>query len=349
MWGFNPQHTRFNPEARWQPPFDVSWRVRLGSLVEFPPVVDADGLFVQTGDGWLYALDPTTGDRRWRRRIAEGDQILASSPALDAESLWVTSLTAACRARRSAERQGALEGRGRLAHRVLAAPHRRPPLLRHRGRRALRHGRRHGQDPLAGAGGRRALKASPAYADGKLFIGAYDGRFYSFDAKTGKQLWSKESIGRLGGLSDGAFYSTPALAYGRVYVGSVDRRIYALQQDTGEIAWSVSTGDWVYSGPGVAYKMVFVGSYDDRFYALDARTGAVRWTFDAGADISGSPTIVDGVVYLSAFGRGSWGLDVRTGKVVWRNREGRYSPVVATRDAFYFTGTGSVSRLVPKR
>jgi outer membrane protein assembly factor BamB len=74
-----------------------------------------------------------------------------------------------------------------------------------------------------------------------------------------------------------------------------------------------------------------------------------RWSFDAKARISGSSTVVNDVVYFSTFGNGTFGLDVRTGRPLWRRFEGRYSPVVATRDAFYFIGYSTLRRLRPRR
>ena len=74
-------------------------------------------------------------------------------------------------------------------------------------------------------------------------------------------------------------------------------------------------------------------------------TSAKRWSFDAKARISGSATVVNDIVYFSTFGNGTYGLAVGDGRQVWRRFEGRYSPVVATRDAFYFVGYSTLRRL----
>src|SRR3954469_16947675 len=78
VWGFDPQHTRYNPEARSRPPFRRLWRIGLGDLVEFPPSVDDRGAYVETNDGRVLAIDPKTGDRLWTRHV---DRPLASTPA----------------------------------------------------------------------------------------------------------------------------------------------------------------------------------------------------------------------------------------------------------------------------
>jgi outer membrane protein assembly factor BamB len=190
-----------------------------------------------------------------------------------------------------------------------------------------------------------AVKGSPAYSGGLLVVGSYDGHVSAWNARTGHELWRTAGLGRYGGLEQGHFYSTPTIAYGRVYIGSTDGRVYSLVASTGQIAWTAQTGSYVYAGPAVVHQTILIGSYDGWFYAFNARTGARRWRFKADARISGSATVVDDIVYFSTFGNGSFGLDVNNGREVWRSHQGRYSPVVATRDAFYFVGYNTLRRL----
>ena len=193
-----------------------------------------------------------------------------------------------------------------------------------------------------------ALKGSPAYSGGLLVVGSYDGHVYGYNARTGTRRWKTAGLGSYGGLRQGHFYSTPTIAYGRVYIGSTDGSVYSLVASTGEIAWTSGTGGYVYAGPAVVHQTVLIGSYDGWFYAFNARTGARRWRFDAHARISGSATVVSDIVYFSSFGNGTFGLAVGNGRRLWRSHEGRYSPVVATRDAFYFVGYSTLRRLRPR-
>jgi outer membrane protein assembly factor BamB len=193
-----------------------------------------------------------------------------------------------------------------------------------------------------------AIKGSPAYSGGLLVVGSYDGHVYGYTARSGTRRWRTSGLGRYGGLRQGHFYSTPTIAYGRVYIGSTDGRVYSLVAATGKIAWTSQTGGYVYAGPAVVHQLVLIGSYDHKFYAFNARTGAKRWSFDAKARISGSATVVNDIVYFSTFGNGTFGLAVGNGRQIWRRYEGRYSPVVATRDAFYFIGYSTLRRLRPR-
>ena len=121
------------------------------------------------------------------------------------------------------------------------------------------------------------IKGSLAFAGGRVYVGAYDGRVYALDARTGRLAWRASAQPRLGGR--GTFYSTPAAAYGRIFIGNTDGKIYAYGATSGRLLWSQSTGGYVYGSPAVWRRLVLVGSYDHSFYALDAATGDVRWRF----------------------------------------------------------------------
>ncbi len=340
-WGFDAGHRRHNPQAKQRPPFSQVWGAGLDSLAEFPPVVDGKGVFIETANGNVVALDPKTGKRRWTAKIPRP---LATSPALDSRRVYVSSLGGVVLALRRTT------GKRIWRYRVGARTESSPLLVgttvyfgaEDGTLTALdaRNGHRRWRVKVGGA-----IKGSPAYSGGLLVVGSYDGHVYGFDARTGAQRWRTGGLGKYGGFRQGHFYSTPTIAYGRVYIGSTDGRVYSLVASTGKIAWTAETGGYVYAGPAVVHQEILIGSYDHWFYAFNARTGARRWRFQAGARISGSATVVDDIVYFSTFGNGTFGLDVGNGRQVWRRFEGRYSPVVATRDAFYFVGYSTLRRL----
>src|SRR4051812_42485566 len=88
-WGFDAGHRRHNPQAQQRPPFRQLWAAGLDSLLEFPPVVDDKGVFIETFKGSVVSINPTTGKRRWVRKIPPP---LATSPALDERRVYVSSL-----------------------------------------------------------------------------------------------------------------------------------------------------------------------------------------------------------------------------------------------------------------
>jgi outer membrane protein assembly factor BamB len=62
------------------------------------------------------------------------------------------------------------------------------------------------------------VESSPAIADGRVFVGSNDGRFYVLNVSTGAKLWE---------FTAGAPLSaSPAIAKGKIVIGSQDGRLY---------------------------------------------------------------------------------------------------------------------------
>ena len=119
--------------------------------------------------------------------------------------------------------------------------------------------------------------SSPAVAQGVVYIGAQDGKFYAFDTagnancsgnpKSCAPLWT----GGPGG-SENSFVSSPAVVGGVVYVGSLNGKLYAFDAagttncsgtpKTCQPLWTGGTGSYVLSSPAVRDGLVYVGSGD---------------------------------------------------------------------------------------
>src|SRR6266850_1607640 len=143
-----------------------------------------------------------------------------------------------------------------------------------------------------------AIVASPAIADGVVYITSLDGHLFAIDEETGKEKWNFKSRMPIA--------SSPAVANGKVYFGSGDGNVYAVTADTGLELWKVQTKDVVHASPAVFNHTVYIGSWDSYLYALNGETGEEKWTFKAGEDntihnqvgFQSSPAVVDGVVYV---------------------------------------------------
>lgn len=65
---------------------------------------------------------------------------------------------------------------------------------------------------------RARVESSPAIADGRVFVGSNDGRFYVLSLNTGAKIWEFNA--------GAALASSPAIANGRIVIGSQDGRLY---------------------------------------------------------------------------------------------------------------------------
>lgn len=120
--------------------------------------------------------------------------------------------------------------------------------------------------------------ASPACADGRVFINDGDGTLYCLDAETGTLIWEKE----MEGFSD----SSPSVDDERVFVGTLNRMLNCHSRKTGDILWKFDSKAPVYTEPALGYGRVYFGSQNGIFYCLDAETGHVLWKIETGLELT---------------------------------------------------------------
>lgn len=123
-----------------------------------------------------------------------------------------------------------------------------------------------------------ASVGATGYANGRLFVGTVDGKFYGISATNGHIDW-KFNAGNGKG-----FYPHPATDDTKVYTGSHNGNHYAFDQATGKVIWKKHTGNP--SGGGglpdsaatVLWKNHMYGQKrGDRIVALDRNTGEEVW------------------------------------------------------------------------
>jgi outer membrane protein assembly factor BamB len=156
----------------------------------------------------------------------------------------------------------------------------------------------------------KPFTASPAVADGLLYVADQAGMLTALDAEQGTVRWQFGA--------GGAITAAPAVAAGIVYVGASDKTLYALEASRGLFLWSRRLYDNVATSPVVADGALFVGGEDRTLYALDALTGEERWTFIAGDRIVSSPAVAGGRVFFGSDDSLLYALDAATGKMLWR-------------------------------
>jgi outer membrane protein assembly factor BamB len=237
------------------------WGFESGDLYTSSPLLAGGTLFFGSGDGHLYAVDPRSGKPRWR--FATGGRV-RSSPAVADGRLFVGSAD------------------GTLYALDVAS-----------GRELWRFDTEgHALESATFGFDRRTIQASPAVADGRVFIGSRDGFLYAVDAATGRQLWRVDH-------SMSWVNTSPAVAGGLVFAGSSDERfLQAVDAGTGRERWRLPTERPVWSSPAVAGDMVYVGDGSGTVYAVDRASGKERWRYKAGRRIFSSPTVAGGVLYV---------------------------------------------------
>ncbi len=337
MYGATATRAQAQSHIKLRPPFRTVWSVGLGTLIEFPAVVDDGVAYIGNAHATIRAISMRFGRVLWRHDTRHGK--MASSPAVVGRELvyhtmdghvivldratghvrWSVNIGSPVESspivRRGVDYFGAWNGR--LYALDLA-------------RRRLRWSRSLGAK----------ITSSAAIDGGRLFIGDYAGRLWALSPRTGATRW-------VGGVN-GRVYGTPAVAGGRVFVPSSTGGSLTAFSVTGRYLWRVGTGAYVYSSPAAAGGRVFFGSYNGVFYGVSAASGRILWGVGTGGPISGAAVVVDGVAYAGSFSHRIVGVDAKSGRVLLRFGHGHYVPVSGNGMRLLFHGYSRLYAVEPK-
>ncbi len=246
---FDSRHTGIAPGPAGPALSGLRWKFATRGPIRGSPVVFGGVLLFGSGDGFLYALEATTGRERWR--VGLGGAV-ASTPAV-AEGLVVAT------ARERAVTAVDL-ATGRERWRFTAGP------------------------DLPFRWEWDFWLSSPAIAGGRVYVGSGDGNLYALELETGRRLWQFATGGRVrsspaidGGVvyvgsMDGKLYALDA-ATGEL---RWTFQTAGVSIDSERVGFDRRS---IVSSPAVTGGLVFFGSRDARLYAVDRKTGAERWRF----------------------------------------------------------------------
>lgn len=271
----------------------LRWHMPTSRNAGGSPLMVANDLvyFSGSNDGYLYALNVTTGAVGWRypmrepafAAVADGTlYISAIDPATAATDLYALNA-----------RQGTLLWRVPVAQQEL------PNIM-----------------PVI-ANGVIYFTASGSFAQNGI-QGQYS-LAYAFSAKDGKLLWRSQDFP--------VFLTTPpAVANGVLYVGT-QNGIYALKASDGTLLWEYDAGGQVSAPLQVIDGIIYAGVWQKNapgeglMLALNAGDQSVRWK----AQIAGYTgydqqyAVVNGVLYVTAGGYG-YALNTVDGSIRWRTK-----------------------------
>ena len=77
-YGFDAARTRYFAAKGLSPPLRVGWRYQDFALLEFPPVIYQNTLYLVDDNGWAKAINKITGHTQWAHKVGT---LAAASPA----------------------------------------------------------------------------------------------------------------------------------------------------------------------------------------------------------------------------------------------------------------------------
>ncbi len=282
-----------------------AWVYRAPGAVQSGVSVSGGLAYVQ-GAGLLYALDATTGAKKWSRTTDNANEF--STPAVSGTTVVVGSSDGGIYA------FNALTGDPRWRATMTAGSYASATISGGVVYIASYLGTVYAYDLLTGAvrwsatlGGN--VVSSPAVDDGLVFIGCYDGKLYALDAATGAVQWTY--------TTSGVVEAPPTVVNGTVYVGNDAGIFYAVGAGSGLLAWSANRGAAIYGRAAVADGLVYTGVAGGSVIAADASNGAVQWTAATGNTNPTGPAVGGGVVFVTSYDQRLWAFDATNGARLW--------------------------------
>lgn len=183
--------------------------------------------------------------------------------------------------------------------------------------------------------------SSPAYSNGKVFIGSGK-KLYCLDAADGAKKWEYN-------LASAVVNGSPAVADGKVFIGNWEGGYYyCLDENTGTLKWKYGVPGYAQGTPAYADGKVYLTSWayrtddNDHVFCLSAENGTKIWhqngiASDEEEATSGSPAVADGKVFVTTYnfyGDGHLAaLNAADGSILWNKTTNRTNSTPA-----YFQG-----------
>jgi Ca-activated chloride channel homolog len=189
--------------------------------------------------------------------------------------------------------------------------------------------------------------ATPAYADGMIFVGGGYGshEFYAIDAETGRVVWQMKT------KDDGP--TAAVVEDGCVAFNTESCTVIVAEAKTGKVIWQEWLGDPLMSQPAISKGRLYIaypagqrGAQQSqnnsaqtdssnlgpghRMLCADLKTGRHIWEQKITADVISAPVVSGDQVLFTCFDGVSFCLDASTGAVVWKKENaGTSAPLVA--------------------
>ena len=304
------------------------WTFEAADGFEGTAAIAGGTVFVGSLDGNLYALELETG--RLRFKYTAGGEI-KSSPAVAGGTVYFGDEAGTFHALEAAT------GKARWTFKTDAGVTSSPTLVEAGGASLVLFGSYDGfLYALKTADGVLAWKvetqsyvhATPAVADGLVYISGCDGYLRAIRAANGQEA-AQVSLG-------GYAAASPALAGGRAFVGTFENEVLSVDLIGLKVGWRYEHPERkfpFYSSAAVTPKLVVVGGRDKLVHALDPATGKEKWSFETPSRVDASPVVAGDHVAVATLSGDLYLLELASGRSAWHYASGSAfaaSPAVAS-------------------
>ena len=258
---------RYGLKRAWykQIPLDRT-RDRIASVT-----LDHGGLFVQTREGLLVALDAESGETLWSRQIGSGELLVSEIGASEKHVAVLSGSTIFLMARADGSVMWTREVRNAVgAGPAVSKNHvyvpmangmfegyqidkpNKPPFIKSSSGRAM-------VQPFVTWGEIQETVCWPTDR-GLFYVMGADSQRVRF------RVEARDSV-----------VAPPAYFAPYIYPGSIDGNLYRVHELSGQILWKFATGAPIVERPIATKDAVYVGAASSGVYAIDHKTGTEKW------------------------------------------------------------------------
>lgn len=276
-------------------PGKVVWSHKRNNRFSAGALAHAGVVYVPGTDGFLVALDASTGEEKWKY---EAKEPLATTPVLVNGLLLVVSENDTLFAVNAETGQWAWQYRRDMPSGFTIRGAAVPTVHGGTVYQGFADGYLVALDPSDGTvkwerslspGGSQFIDVdtSPVVDEaGRLYVASYHSGLYALEAETGDVLWNTSVAGL-----------TSLLGRGAVLFATGDGRVDAYLGDSGRLLWSYDLGDRAGSAPVFVNGMLLVPNQRALLF-VDPVTGRSRLSWNPGEGITATPRVVDSRIFV---------------------------------------------------
>ncbi|MEM9478923.1 MAG: PQQ-binding-like beta-propeller repeat protein [Verrucomicrobiota bacterium] len=319
-------------EVAVAPPLKLDWTFETGDAVTGSPVVAEGLVFIGSMNGFFYALDLKTGEKKWEYAAEDDDGLEAriEGPACYVDGVVIVGtdlgLVVALDAKTGEE-----NWRFMAEDKVSGGPtyFRNPEdekvtvIVGSHDYYVYGLGLEDGEKLWEYETG-YYVNGTPVVERGRIMFGGCDGMIHQVSAALGEVIASDEI---------GVYIGNNIVVENDIaYVAHHENEVVAFDLEQKEAIWHFGERDFEYvASPALTEDSVLAASLDKRLYRIDRENGTKKWEFRARKPISGSPVLSGEHVYVGSHDGRFYAVNFETGEEVWNYEIGeqiKSSPAV---------------------
>lgn len=290
--------------------FNFCWKFKTGDAIISSPFFWKNTVFVNSSDGYLYAIDGEKGEETWKRKLLKDQRDLSieCSPVISSQDkLYVSSFRNLYKIDVNSG-DILLEAEGFFNRSSLCLTEKKLFASQRNLFCAYNPGN---LDKIWEFKAESYLETSPCISNNMVFFGSEGYKIYALDIEHGNPVWEFQT--------GNSVEATPAVYKDTLFVGSRDQKLYALNLFDGTEKWSIELDGEICCTSTVYKGIVYVATVLGNIYAFNVRTGKLKWKSDVSGTIYSSPVIDKGIIYLGSSGRIKKlnAISIDTGQVIW--------------------------------